>query len=135
MRRSGGKGSSCDPGHGGEVDQVQISGSLIARNTLMNLIGQALPLVVGVVTIPLVVHGLGTDRFGLLSLAWVVLGYFTIFDLGLGRATTKYVSEALGKGEGDQVHQIIWTAVTFQAVVLWALLFYSGSRTCWWRVS
>ena len=60
-------------------------------------------------------RGLGTERFGLLSLAWVVLGYFTIFDLGLGRATTKYVAEALGKGEGDQVPQIIWTAVTFQA--------------------
>jgi O-antigen/teichoic acid export membrane protein len=117
VRRSSDKGSTCDPGHGREVDQVEISGSLIARNTIMNLIGQALPLVVGVVTIPLVVHGLGTDRFGLLSLAWVVLGYFTIFDLGLGRATTKYVSEALGKGEGDQVPQIIWTAVTFQAAL------------------
>jgi len=100
-----------------EAGRVDISGSLIARNTLLNLIGQALPLLVGVVTIPLVVHGLGTDRFGLLSLAWVILGYFTIFDLGLGRATTKYVAEALGKGESDQVPEIIWTAVTFQAVL------------------
>jgi hypothetical protein len=33
----------------------------------------------------------------------VVLGYFTIFDLGLGRATTKYVADALAKDEGDQV--------------------------------
>lgn len=115
MRRLGNKGSSYDPGLGREINQVHISGSLIARNTLLNLIGQALPLLVGVVTIPLVVHGLGTERFGLLSLAWVILGYFTIFDLGLGRATTKYVSEALGKGESDQVPQIIWTAVTFQA--------------------
>ncbi len=117
MRRLGNKGSSCDPGLGGEVNKVHISGSLIARNTLLNLIGQALPLLVGVVTIPLVVHGLGTERFGLLSLAWVILGYFTIFDLGLGRATTKYVSEALGKGESDQVPEIIWTAVTFQAAL------------------
>lgn len=117
MRRSSDKGSTCDPGHGREVDQVEISGSLIARNTIMNLIGQALPLVVGVVTIPMVVHGLGTDRFGLLSLAWVVLGYFTIFDLGLGRAATKYVAAALGRGEDDQVPQIIWTAVTFQAAL------------------
>lgn len=62
-------------------------------------------------------RGLGTERFGLLSLAWVVLGYFTIFDLGLGRATTKYVAEALGKGEGTQVPQIIWTAVTVQAIM------------------
>lgn len=100
-----------------DAGQVQISGNLLARNTLLNLIGQALPLIIGVVTIPFVVRGLGTERFGLLSLAWVVLGYFTIFDLGLGRATTKYVAEAMGKGEGDQVPQIIWTAVTFQAVL------------------
>jgi len=100
-----------------EVGRINITGSLIASNTLLNLMGQVLPLLVGVVTIPLVVHGLGTERFGLLSLAWVILGYFTIFDLGLGRATTKYVSEALGKGENDQVPEIIWTAVTFQAAL------------------
>jgi O-antigen/teichoic acid export membrane protein len=45
------------------------------------------------------------------------MGYFTIFDLGLGRATTKFVAEALGKGEGGQVSQIIWTAVTVQAIM------------------
>lgn len=117
MRRLGNKGNSCDPRLGREVDKVHISGSLIARNTLLNLIGQALPLIVGVVTIPLVVHGLGTERFGLLSLAWVILGYFTVFDLGLGRAITKYVAEALGKGENAQVPEIIWTAVTFQAAL------------------
>jgi O-antigen/teichoic acid export membrane protein len=74
---------------------LEIKGGLLARNTLFNLIGQGLPLVVAVVTIPLIIQGLGIDRFGLLSLAWVVLGYFAIFDLGLGRATTKFVAEAL----------------------------------------
>lgn len=97
--------------------KISITGSLIARNTIINLIGQGLPLLVGVLAIPYVVHGLGTDRFGLLSMAWVVLGYFTIFDLGLGRATTKYVAEALGKGERDQVPQILWTAVSFQLIL------------------
>lgn len=100
-----------------DSSRVKISGGLIARNTLLNLIGQAIPLLVGVLAIPYVVHGLGTDRFGLLSLAWVVLGYFTIFDLGLGRATTKFVAEALGKGERDQVPQILWTAVSFQLIL------------------
>jgi len=68
--------------------RVEICGSLLARNTLLNFIGQAVPLLVGVATIPFIVRGLGTERFGFLSLAWVVLGYFAIFDLGLGRATT-----------------------------------------------
>jgi O-antigen/teichoic acid export membrane protein len=93
---------------------LEIKGSILARNTLFNLIGQGLPLVVAIVTIPFIIQGLGIDRFGLLALAWVVLGYFAIFDLGLGRATTKFVAEALGKGEEEQVPHLVWTAVTIQ---------------------
>lgn len=95
---------------------MQISGSLLARNTLINLLAQITPLMVAVFTIPFVVRGLGTERFGLLAIAWVVLGYFTLFDLGLGRATTKYVAEAFGNEGEDQVPGIIWTAVTVQAL-------------------
>ena len=101
----------------GHPEGIQISGSLIARNAVLNLIGQALPLLVAVIAMPFVVRGLGTERFGLLSLAWVVMGYFTVFDLGLGRATTKYVAEALGKDERDIIPQIVWTSVTVQAVM------------------
>lgn len=67
-----------------------------------------------VVTIPYVVHGLGPERFGLLSLAWVILGYFTVFDLGLGRATTKYVAELLGRGQEERIPEVVWTAVACQ---------------------
>ena len=98
------------------AEEFQISGSLIARNTLINLIGQGLPLLVAVGTIPFMVKGLGTERFGLLSIAWVFLGSFAIFDLGLGRATTKFVAEALGKGDHEVVPSLVWTAVTVQAI-------------------
>ena len=98
------------------MTRLEISGRLLVRNTLLNFIGQAVSILVGVVIIPFIVRGLGTERFGLLSLAWVILGYFTIFDLGLGRATTKYVAEALGKGDRDQVPRLVWTAVMVQAV-------------------
>ena len=61
-------------------------GSLLARNTVWNLIGYGAPLVVAVFAIPLLVRGLGTSRFGVLTLAWVLVGYLSIFDLGLSRA-------------------------------------------------
>jgi len=96
---------------------IEVSGSLLARNTMLNLVGQVVPLLIGVATIPFVIRGLGTDRFGLFSLVWVVLGYFAIFDFGLGRATTKFVSEALGKGDQDQVPRVVWTAVTVEALL------------------
>ncbi len=46
----------------------------------------------GLVAIPLLIHTLGAERFGLLTLVWSILGYFSLFDMGIGRATTKYVS-------------------------------------------
>ena len=100
-----------------QPSHLEIRGSLLARNTMLNFIGQIVPLLVGVATIPFIVRGLGTDRFGLLSLAWVVLGYFAVFDLGLGRATTKFVAEALGRGEEDEIPRIVWTAVMVQAAL------------------
>lgn len=47
---------------------LHICGSLLARNTILNFIGQAMPLLVGVVTILFIVRGLGTERLGLLPL-------------------------------------------------------------------
>jgi O-antigen/teichoic acid export membrane protein len=94
-----------------------VRGGLLARNAFLNLVGQALPLLVAVATIPVIVRGLGTERFGILSLAWVSLGQFALFDLGLGRATTKFVAEALSTGDEDQVGRLVWTTVTTQFVL------------------
>ncbi|MBI3788101.1 MAG: flippase [Ignavibacteriales bacterium] len=90
---------------------------LLARNTALNVVGQIIPVAIGFFTVPYVVGKLGTDRFGLLSLVWAFLGYFTVFDLGLGRATTKFVAENLGKGEGEKLPQIAGTAVGIQLLM------------------
>ena len=72
------------------------SGRTLARNTIWNMVGQGAPLLVALFAIPLLIKGMGTDRFGVLTLAWAVVGYFSLFDLGLGRALTKLVAEKLG---------------------------------------
>lgn len=87
------------------------------HNATLNLVGQVIPLLVGVATIPLIIRGLGTDRFGILSLVWVAWAYFSLFDIGLGRATTKYVAEALGRGETERVPYILWTTVALQSML------------------
>ena len=95
---------------------LEIKGSALVRNALLNFLGQGLLVLIGIVTIPFIIRGLGVDRFGLLSLAWAVLGYFTAFDLGMGRATTKYIAEALGKGQEGRVPELLWTAVSTQGI-------------------
>src|SRR5262245_16260511 len=66
---------------------------------------------VAVVTIPLLIRGLGLDRFGVLSLIWVVIGYFSLFDLGIGRALTKLVADKLGAHQDDQIPPLVWTSL------------------------
>jgi O-antigen/teichoic acid export membrane protein len=87
------------------------SGRLLARNTIWNLFGQMLPMAVGVVAIPLLIRGMGVARFGILSLAWIVVGYFSLFDLSIGRALTKLVADKLGANEEHSIPPLAWTSL------------------------
>jgi len=95
----------------------EIKAGLLARNTILNLLGLGLPMLVGILAMPFTIRLLGTERFGILSLVWVVVGYLAFFDLGLGRATTKFIAESLGRGDAGEVSRILWTTVFFQTVL------------------
>ena len=93
---------------------MEINGRLLTRNTLLNLAGQGGPLLIAAAAIPFIIRGLGVERFGLLSIIWLAPEYFAFIDLGLGRATIKYVAEALGAGDQERMSRVVWTAVTLQ---------------------
>ncbi len=88
-----------------------IHGRILVRNTIWNIIGLGAPVLVALFAIPLLLKGLGTDRFGVLTLAWAVVGYFSLFDMGLGRAMTKLVAEKLGTDQAEELPSLIWTAL------------------------
>src|SRR5437879_8952834 len=92
-------------------------GPRLARNSIFNLIGQGIPLLAALLAIPLLIQGLGTDRFGVLTLAWVVIGYCSLFDLGLGRALTQVVAEKLSEGQGTHAPPLMWTALALMFVL------------------
>jgi O-antigen/teichoic acid export membrane protein len=96
---------------------MDIGHKTLFRNTVINFLGLVAPLAVGFLTIPLVVRALGTRRFGILALVWVVFGYFGLFDLGLGRTATKYIAGALGRKETESLPGYLWTTVALQAAM------------------
>lgn len=93
------------------------SGRLLARNTLWNLLGSGAPTLVAVFCIPILIRGLGKERFGVLALAWALIGYASLFDLGLGRALTQLVAKKLGAGEEREVPTLVWTSLLLMLVL------------------
>jgi len=59
----------------------------------------------------MLIGGMGKERFGLLTIIWMGVGYFSLFDMGLGRALTKLVSERIGSGREADMGPLIWSAL------------------------
>lgn len=86
---------------------------------------------VAVAAIPFIIGGLGVDQFGVLTLAWLVIGYFGLFDLGLGWALTKLVSERLGQARESEIPEIIWTSMAIMGVLGSVGALIMGSLSPW----
>ena len=86
----------------------------MAGHTLWNLIGMGIPMLAGAIAFPIMLNesfGLGKERLEVLGLVWMLVGFSSIFDLGLGRALTKIVAEKLSRREMDSLQGLFWTAL------------------------
>jgi O-antigen/teichoic acid export membrane protein len=86
-------------------------GSLLARNVALNIAGTALPGIAALVAVPVLVRALGDVRSSVLMLAWTTLGYFSLFDLGMGRAVAHAVADRIGGKREHEIGAIIWTSL------------------------
>ncbi len=88
----------------------------LKRNTLWNLAGSGLPLLAGALAIPYTLHQLGNEAFGVLTLVWGLIGYFSLFDFGIGRALTVEISRRMGQGDGAPLGGVLRAGLLLTAL-------------------
>lgn len=80
----------------------------LIKNSMWNLGGFIIPTLVAIPSLGLLARYLGTEKFGLFTLAFAILGYASIFDAGLTRAVIREI--AINRDSEEEQRKIMSTS-------------------------
>lgn len=83
----------------------------VVRNTLFNYLAILSVTVIRFVAMPILIHGLGNDRYGIYATVMGVLGYVGLLDLGIGISLTKFVAEYHARRDIRSLNEMLSTAL------------------------
>ena len=80
-------------------------------NVLSSSLGYIIPMLVNLITTPLLLHALGESAYGLQSLVAVIIGYLTFMDMGLDLPITKYLAEDRARNDMKAENHLLSTTL------------------------
>lgn len=89
----------------------------IISNVSWTLGAQIFSMAAAVLTIPFRVTAMGLERYGVMGLAWAVIGYLSLFDLGLERAVNQAIASRTNSGKSGEIPRVFWTALTLMTML------------------
>lgn len=90
---------------------------LVTKNTIYNFLGQIILLILGFIITPFIIHSLGNESYGILSVVMAMVGYFSVLDLGLGISVIKFVADFSAKADRQSLEKVIGTALVAYIMV------------------
>lgn len=102
------------------------SSQRILSNSIYNLMGWLLPIIVNFLAIPFVVRMLGDDSYGIFILSTSVIGYFSLLDINFTAGSMRYIAEYHAKEDSGKVNEVISLSLLFYTVLglLGAVILY-----------
>jgi O-antigen/teichoic acid export membrane protein len=86
----------------------------LIRKAIPNIIGAIAPIMLAIATVPHYLVIIGQEKYGILAMLWLVVGYFSLFDLGLGRATAQKVASS---NDVTESLDILWSSIVLNFII------------------
>jgi O-antigen/teichoic acid export membrane protein len=83
----------------------------IGLNTIYQIGSQIVPAVAAITAIPFLLRRLGPEAFGIVTIFSAALLYFTMLDLGLGRAATRFMAQSLEANRPGDLRRYFWGSI------------------------
>ena len=102
----------------------------VKKHVAYNLLGSIAPMFVSVLSVPAFLHLIGDARYGVLSLVWLFLGYFGLFDPGITRAAAFHIARLHKVEESRERESVFWTALAVNLAfgLVGGLILYFAAR-------
>ena len=89
----------------------------IISNTFSNYALKFVQILLNLIAIPVLINNVGSEGFGIILFANVLVGYFSVLDLGISQGLTKFVAEYTTKMKFEIVKSIINTSLFFYFLI------------------
>ena len=85
----------------------------LVRNSLWNIGGWIVALLISFITTPIFIYFLGKDQYGLMALLISISTPLALLNLGIGEATVKYMAENIGRKDYVQTGKYLRSTFLF----------------------
>lgn len=86
-------------------------------NMLSSAAGYIVPMLVNLITTPILLRLLGEEAYGLQSLVAVIVGYMTFMDMGLDLPITKILAEDRARQDHVSVNYLLSTTLQLYVII------------------
>lgn len=107
------------------------SNKRIAKNTLLLYARMLFSMIVSLYTSRVVLATLGVDDYGLYNVVGGVVTMFTFISLAMGNSTNRYITFALGKGDEEELKQVVSAACVIHWVIAILTLILAETVGLW----
>jgi O-antigen/teichoic acid export membrane protein len=92
------------------------------KNIMLSFVASVLAIAISFIYVPLLLDYLDAERYGIWLTMTSIVGWFTLFDGGLGKGLKNNLVIAIGKGENHLAREYISTTYAILAVIFLSLL-------------